>query len=198
MAEFEKFQYDFVFRTRQIVQDIPADYCYDVTLLLNCLLGLIAYPIEIKKVDSMRNKNTRQFIYSCVAKARSLGTDIDTTRDDKKFFTALRDAIAHGYITPCAAGSKVSRITLQDRPSASSDFDFAITFTIPALKELALYIADQYLTIWPPDSGIPPTVKEIAPRSASIRKHSRCCWRCRSRSCWRGSLNALLMRKSRK
>lgn len=193
MAEFEKFQYDFVFRTRQIVQDIPADYCYDVTLLLNCLLGLMAYPIEVENIkETIKHKedpnfdNVKKFTSSCVKKARDLGTGIKTERDDVKFFTALRDAIAHGYITPHPSDSKASKITLEDRPYRNPHSDFEITFTIPALKELALYIADQYLTIWPLDSGIPPTVKEIAPRSASIPKYSRCCWRCRSRSCWKG------------
>lgn len=189
MAEFENFQYDFVFRTRQIVQDIPADYCYDVTLLLNCLLGLMAYPIEVKKVDSMRNDNTRQFICLCVDKARNLDTDIVPRRGEKSFFKALRNAIAHGYITPHPSGSKVSSITLQDRPLNSSVFDFKITFTIPALKELALYIADQYLTIWPLPHDTPSTIP---------RRYSRCCWRCRNRSCWKGQRTALLMRKSRK
>ena len=122
MAEFENFQYDFVFRTRQIVQDIPADYCYDVTLLLNCLLGLMAYPIEVKKADVDGDDNALKFTSSCVKKARDLGTDIKTERDDVKFFTALRNAIAHGYITPHPSGSKVSSITLQDRPIRKPDF----------------------------------------------------------------------------
>lgn len=189
MSEYKKFRYDFVFRTRQIVQDIPADYCYDVTLLLNCLLGLMAYPIEVKKADVDGDDNALKFTSSCVKKARDLGTDIKTERDDVKFFTALRDAIAHGYITPHPSGSKVSSITLQDRPLNSSVFDFKITFTIPALKELALYIADQYLTIWPLPHDTPSTIP---------RRYSRCCWRCRNRSCWKGQRTALLMRKSRK
>lgn len=189
MAEFENFQYDFVFRTRQIVQDIPADYCYDVTLLLNCLLGLMAYPIEVKKADVDGDDNALKFTSSCVKKARDLGTDIKTERDDVKFFTALRNAIAHAYITPHPSGSKVSSITLQDRPIRKPDFNFQITFTISALKELALYIADQYLTIWPLPHDTPSTIP---------RRYSRCCWRCRNRSCWKGRRTALLMRKSRK
>ena len=55
--EIKHFDKEFVERARIIVQtQCKDDFEYDVTLLLNCMLGLVSLPTERTKVDQISFK----------------------------------------------------------------------------------------------------------------------------------------------
>ena len=87
--EIKYFDKEFVERTKYIVQTQCKDeFTYDVTLLLNCLLGLVSLPTERTKPNSTLFKN------ECVNKLKSMGVIINSTDDDKTFRT-VKNALSH-------------------------------------------------------------------------------------------------------
>ena len=57
----QNFQVDFVCRTQKILSDLQKHTEYEVTLLLNCLYGLMIYPLEFmstNKPQSLHNFQT--------------------------------------------------------------------------------------------------------------------------------------------
>lgn len=92
--EIKYFDKEFVERTKYIVQTQCKDeFTYDVTLLLNCLLGLVSLPTERTKPNSTLFKN------ECVNKLKSMGVIINSTDDDKTFRT-VKNALSHMNIAP--------------------------------------------------------------------------------------------------
>ena len=80
--EIKYFDKEFVERTKYIVQTQCKDeFTYDVTLLLNCLLGLVSLPTERTRSNSTLFKN------ECVNKLKIMGVIIKSTDDDKTFRT---------------------------------------------------------------------------------------------------------------
>ena len=70
MSEMNNFKKDFVERTIKILGDCSRYTEHDITLLLNCLLGMVTFPIEIQK--NKTNKKTKQYKIDCVNKMKEL------------------------------------------------------------------------------------------------------------------------------
>ena len=89
--EIKYFDKEFVERTKNIVQtQCKDDFEYDVTLLLNCMLGLVSLPTERTKPGQS------SFKQECVNKLKNMGVIVNSTDDDKTFRTvknALRTNI---------------------------------------------------------------------------------------------------------
>ena len=49
MSEMKDFKKDFVYRTLEVLKKCYSETEYEVTLLLNCLLALVSFPIEQKQ-----------------------------------------------------------------------------------------------------------------------------------------------------
>ena len=93
MSEMKNFKKDFVERTMGILNDCSRYTEHDVTLLLNCLLGMVTFPIEIQKDKT--NKKAKQFKIDCVNKMKELSTVEKNDCNDASFFENIRNAIAH-------------------------------------------------------------------------------------------------------
>lgn len=92
--EIKHFDKEFVERTKMIVQtQCRDDFEYDVTLLLNCMLGLVSLPTERTKPGQS------SFKQECVNKLKNMGVIVSSTDDDKTFRT-VKNALSHMNI-PC-------------------------------------------------------------------------------------------------
>ncbi len=105
--EMKNFDKEYVQRTKKIIETMPKDYEYEVTLLLNCLNGLICLPIE-KEPDK-----ASAFEKECVDKLKELGAIIKETSDEKTFRT-VRNAIAHAHVEPKNDDSRIQSLELID------------------------------------------------------------------------------------
>lgn len=72
--EIKYFDKEFVERTKNIVQtQCKDDFEYDVTLLLNCMLGLVSLPTERTKPGQ------NPFKQECVNKLKNMGVIVNST-----------------------------------------------------------------------------------------------------------------------
>ena len=58
MSEMPKFKQNFIERTLNILDEYSDNTQYDVTLLLNCLLSLVVFPIEETKDEIRQGLST--------------------------------------------------------------------------------------------------------------------------------------------
>ena len=137
--EITCFDKEFVERTKYIVETQCKDeFRYDVTLLLNCLLGLVSLPTE--RTDT----TDTSFQNECVNKLQSMGVIKHSTNDAKTFRT-VKNALSHMYIVPQNKAGIVDSIIIRDCQSRNSPVHTELQFTIPQLKEFALFVADKHL-----------------------------------------------------
>ena len=137
--EIKYFDKEFVERTKEIVQtQCKEDFKHDVTLLLNCLLGLVSLPTE------RTNGYGVSFKQECVNKLINLGVIMISTDDDKTFRT-LKNALSHMNVSPQNANGAGDSIRVWDRRNSKSPIHTELCFTVPQLKEFALFVADKHL-----------------------------------------------------
>lgn len=137
--EIKYFDKEFVERTKNIVQaQCKDDFEYDVTLLLNCMLGLVSLPTERTK------SGQNSFKQECVNKLKNMGVIVNSTDDDKTFRT-VKNALSHMNIAPQNKDGVIDSIIIKDRRDRNSQFHTELHFTVPQLKEFALFVADKHL-----------------------------------------------------
>ena len=137
--EMTKFNKQFVERTKKIVHDYCTNGCeYDVTLLLNCLLGLVSLPIEQARVNEISFQN------ECVNKLELMRVLLRTSNDNKTFHS-IKNALSHMYIDIENKHGIVESVYFSDKRSNSNTNHTEMKFTIAQLKEFALFVADKHL-----------------------------------------------------
>lgn len=137
--EIKCFDKEFVERTKIIVQtQCKDDFEYDVTLLLNCMLGLVSLPTE------RTNPSQISFKQACVDKLKNMGVIVSDT-DNNKTFRTVKNALSHMNIAPQNKDGVVDSIIIKDRQDRSSPVHTELQFTVPQLKEFALFVADKHL-----------------------------------------------------
>lgn len=143
-----KFDRDFVARTRQLLFRIEGDnpdFEYNVTLLLNCLLGLLTLPIERKKDHT--SPTSVAFQKTSIAKLHNLGVLIHNPQSlpDDKVFRKIRNAIAHLNIEiGDDPAPDINKIILKDH-------NLEVEFTFAQLKDFALAVSELYLDSYFPN-----------------------------------------------
>ncbi|MCI8446208.1 MAG: hypothetical protein HFH31_01795, partial [Bacilli bacterium] len=94
MAEMENFKKDFVKRTIDVLNKTYNDSEYEVTLLLNCLCGMVTLPIETEKYDQKMEIDL--FKEKCVKKLESLCLYSNFyKRSYYNTFIDIRNSMAH-------------------------------------------------------------------------------------------------------
>jgi hypothetical protein len=157
---------DFVERTKKLINThydcIKKTSKLEVTFLINCLLGLIVAVAEngkgkglikeknflgsIEKIGFLKKDTTKQNLISSdettikVAHKESLGE-----YKYEWFLTKIRNAIAHQHIEPINKDEKWTGVKMWNEPTDGIK-DFEIELTNTELKELALKIAEEYLS----------------------------------------------------
>lgn len=137
--EIVNFDKEFVERTRTIVEAQCNDESeYNVTLLLNCLMGLVSLPTERTQQDDT------SFMAECVDKLNCMGV-VKQSKNDEKTFRTVKNALSHMYIEPKNENGYVETVVLQDRYNRNAPAHTELHFKISELKEFALYVADKHL-----------------------------------------------------
>lgn len=147
MASIENFDKEFVERTLDILDRNIGNEKYDVTLLLNCLLGLVTLPIEREKDDIASEK----FKDDCVSKMKNLCEYIKVKTNDKIVFNNIRNSIAHLHIevenSPYVG--KIDYIILRNAKDNNDykqgKYNLVIKISVNNLREFAKYVATEYL-----------------------------------------------------
>ncbi|MFY0482278.1 HEPN family nuclease [Flavobacterium sp. PLA-1-15] len=150
----EIFDVEFITRTKKVISAYKGTY--NITLLLNCLLGLIVLPSEYY------NRRAKTFFNTEIANIPELngllnnGTFNPTKRkkdqwvQDKHTFKNLikkvRNAVSHQQIQCVGNNGKWESVTLQDINSFNqNNIELEVTWTTKELRKFALFVADTYL-----------------------------------------------------
>ena len=150
----EVFDIEFINRTKTIITAYKGTY--NITLLLNCLLGLIVLPSEYY------NRRRKTFFSTDIAEIPELfglldnGTFNPTKRkknqwiDDQQTFKNLikkvRNAVSHQHIKCVGNDGKWESVTFRDVNFFNqNNIELEVTWTTKELKKFALFVADSYL-----------------------------------------------------
>lgn len=152
MTEINKFDQDFIKRTKQNLEDYKGDY--EFTQLINSCLGLIILPFE----KSRRNNNSEIWNDSIDNVRSEIDFDLQIfdpkeydskkkinkpcEKNFKTFIKKLRNCIAHQRIEPINESGKLVRIKFE-----TEDQDMKVIFDQEQLKNLCFYICDKHLGI---------------------------------------------------
>lgn len=134
MVEFDR---EFVERTKWIIENTSCKY--EITLLLNCMLALVALPTERTK-----SKGDADFQNRCVSKLKEMKVIEKESTDDQTFRT-VKNALSHMYVEPVNQGKAITHIKIYDKFPGRNQFHTKLVFNVQQLKEFALFVADQHL-----------------------------------------------------
>ena len=138
MLEFNK---EFVERTRNIVlSQCKDEFEYNVTLLINCLFGLISLPIEKTKQEE------EDFMKGPVQKLKDMGVIIQgDLNNDSILLRSLRNALAHIHVDVENQNGNIRYVYFGDKKQGSNEFHTKMKFSIEQLQEFAIYLSDKHL-----------------------------------------------------
>ena len=144
MAEILNFKKEFVERTMDIIDNCSHATDYEVTLLLNCLLGLVTLPIENEKNNDTNESQIFKDI--CVNKLDELSSSFKVKDgEEKNIFRNIRNAIAHLNIKieNSPYKNKIDSVTLINYKDKTITLEF--TIKVDKLKEFAKFVANEYI-----------------------------------------------------
>ena len=144
--EYRKFPIEFVDRTKHLLECYEGDF--EVTNLINCLLGLIILPFEFAS-----SKHTRDFWNNMSleevkkrTKYELLTGSEDSIENAHDLVRLIRNAFAHASVKTTSIKGEIESVIILGRASRRSQRRLEIRLSIQGLKELALMIADYYLS----------------------------------------------------
>lgn len=139
MAEYKDFNVDFIDRTLRILKEYTGEY--EVTMMINCAVGLLMIPqqnlsrlipriaIDSSEVFGIRRRN----IGRCNGGYRI-----------SNVLRHMRNGISHGHITQYASmKGEIETIRIQD--ILDDNCTFEVILTPIELKKFSIYIAEEIL-----------------------------------------------------
>lgn len=150
------FDTHFIERTRKIIDGYKG--AYNITLLLNCLLGLIVLPSEFYK------RQARTFFEKEIADIPELNDIIQgitfnpTKRIGGKQWTAdkknlrnlikkVRNGVSHQQIECVDNNGNWDRVLIRDfNMHNNNNLELEVSWTPKQLKQFAIFVADSYKT----------------------------------------------------
>ncbi|MBR1385485.1 MAG: hypothetical protein IJ568_01500 [Bacilli bacterium] len=145
MSEMKNFKVEFVERTLKIIKDDKLKTEYEVTLLLNCLLGMITLPIETTK-DEKSKQIIEDYKTNCINELKLLAKIEIINEQDDNAFRSIRNSIAHLEITPINSNGVISSVKFKDYNDSNKKV-LSLTIEVNNLKKFAIYVAEEYLKI---------------------------------------------------
>jgi hypothetical protein len=157
MDQVLDFDVDFVIRTKEILNDYNGPR--DMSIILNCLMGLVILPFE--KVKSNPNAfwdteltaipnlpSFHQHIFEPIERlAKQNKQPILYPKTLRVFLRKMRNAICHQNIEAINKNEKFASVSFRNyfEPTTRQYLDMHIEFTQDELKTFALFVAEQYL-----------------------------------------------------
>jgi hypothetical protein len=125
---YKKFECDFIRRTLKIIEQYEAhveknstiNEKYEVTLLINCLLGLLVLPDQRLLVDKIPDIPFEKFEEWGLPKnfVTNWGNIPESERNLKKIIHHMRNSIAHFRVTPFGNSFEITSIKFRDCDSS--------------------------------------------------------------------------------
>lgn len=141
--EIVNFDKEFVERTKWIVNNLSCQY--EITLLLNCMLALVALPTERTKGQQNGTVADAEFQKKCVNKLKEMGLLDGQKSSDGQIFRTVKNALSHMYIEPENKGQVITHVKICDKIPKEDRYHTELNFSVEQLKEFALYVADLHL-----------------------------------------------------
>ena len=131
--EEKSMERDFVERTIHIIQDY--DGPYGVTLLVNCLLGLIVLPKE-KNFNHISGRGQIHFCDLGVKESEiTWGSITEDERTASRFIRCMRNSVAHIKIESLSHEGEIESLRFSDNSG------FVAVFRVERLKEMLIRFA---------------------------------------------------------
>lgn len=153
MSEMKDFKKDFVYRTLEVLKKCYSETEYEVTLLLNCLLALVSFPIEQKQNEI--SIESEKFQNDCVKKLKELKNEENyINNDEEHFFNNIRNSIAHINIKlfPDENKRRIENVLLWNeewiidgKRRNKPKITFRVNISVENLKFFAEYVAEEYI-----------------------------------------------------
>ena len=140
--EYTDFKTDFVNRTIEIIDKLSDKTDYEVTLLINCLFGLIVIPTEYK----YHRGNYKKYEKYCLEKINQYSSRWNC-KDEHQLVKCIKNSLSHLNFHTASDGGKISLVKFKDKLKDDTEFHTEIEFTVDNLKEFALEMAKHYLDI---------------------------------------------------
>jgi len=149
----EEFDIEFISRTERILKGYKGQL--NITLLLNCLLGLIVLPseyynrksrtffdVELKDIPELTSHFTN--IHFNPTKRKKNGWVADK-KSLKNLIKKIRNGVSHQQIECIGSKAKWNEITIRDYNIGNHhNLELQVSWTPKQLKEFALYVAERY------------------------------------------------------
>lgn len=136
--DYKEFEINFVERTEKIIEKLSDKTEYEVTLLINCLFGLIVIPTE------NNYKGYKRYEKYCIEQLRKYAHIYKET-DDYKLVKCMKNALSHLHIEIATEDEIISEIKFCDRFPDANEYHTEIIFEISDLQKYALHIAKYYI-----------------------------------------------------
>ncbi len=146
--EVQKFDIDFVKRTRKLLIEYGGEY--ELSNLLNCTLGLIILPYEAGNRNDLSHWNESvlevverigfNLIHFKPIKSRKKGIIKYYPETFEILLKKIRNGLAHQRIEPLNQDGQFVGVVIQTEES-----DLIVEFTRQQLESFAFYICDKYL-----------------------------------------------------
>lgn len=148
MSMMKKFERDFVERTIEILKSNHGKQMYDVTFLLNCLLGMVTVPDE--KLKGNGDIEVISFKENCANKLKELSKRL-VFRGKKSTYalTGIRNAVAHANITTQAdSNNEIEFLTFESKDNGGTgNWNMRTKISVDNLRTFAEYVAQEYINL---------------------------------------------------
>lgn len=151
--EYKDFYFDFVTRTIEILSSEKTEY--DVTLLINCLFGLIVIPTEYKYYPGTYKKYKEKCLEKIIQ--YSLNPLEKDCEDEQDLVKCIKNSLSHLTFQVGSDGGKITTIKFRNKKYYKKINGVScknkngkvteIEFTVDKLRGFALDMANYYLDI---------------------------------------------------
>lgn len=143
--EYPDFRVDFVDRTIEIIDKLSDKTDYEVTLLINCLFGLIVIPTEVdyRKLNANYKED---FVNFCTMKLNQYST-VTRRNSKRQLARCMKNALSHLNIETTSKDCIISSVIFKDKLKDATEYHTIIEFTVDDLKHFALDMARHYSDI---------------------------------------------------
>ena len=143
--EYPDFNIDFVKRTITIIEELSDKTDYEVTLLINCLFGLIVIPTEVDYDEY--GACYKDYEDYCELMIYEYSSKKPKKTSKRQLVKCMKNALSHLHILTVPKDGKISAVIFKDKLKDDIDYHSKIRFTVENLKEFALVMAKKYLEI---------------------------------------------------
>jgi hypothetical protein len=150
------FDTEFIIRTQKLIKEYKGTY--NITLLLNCLLGLIVVPSEFynrknqtffkKPITDYQEINglTEEMLFNPTKRDRKNNGFVQDQRTLNVFVKKIRNGIAHQRIECVEQRGKWTKVIIRDFNMANGqNVELELTWSIKQLKKFSIFISNEYI-----------------------------------------------------